>query len=160
MRQIVYFSTAAGRQDAMTVAGILAVSRERNRREKITGLLVAGGHRYLQIIEGPAILVTTLMEQIRRDLRHVAVTVFVNRKITERSFAGWSMAYCDEPELGDYQTFKQLIDRMRVEIPERKLRDQIDCFERRFTVAALTPAASPWTLATTYQPSLTLDRSH
>ncbi len=159
MRQIVYFSTASGRQTAETIAALLAVSRDFQRCEKITGLIVAGGHRYLQVIEGPALMVDALLENMRRDQCHVGLTVLVNRKIAVRSFAGW-MAYFDEPALGDYATLKQLIDRLRAKLTEPKLRDQIDCFERRFTVAALTPAASPWTLATTYQSSLTLDRSH
>ena len=160
MRQIVYFSTASGRQDALTIAGVLAVARDHKLREKVTGLLVAGGHRYLQVIEGPAMMVAALMERIRRDQRHVGVTVLVNRKIAARSFDGWSMAYFEEPGLGDYETFKQLIDRMRAEVPERKLRDQIDCFERRFAVASLAPVASPWTLATSYEAGLALDGGH
>ena len=160
MRQIVYFSTAAGRQDAMTIAGVLAVSRNHNLREKVTGLLVAGGHRYLQIVEGPATIVDALMARIRADQRHLGLTVLVNRKIAARSFAGWSMAYFDEPRLDDYETLRQLIDRMRAEVPERKLRDQIDCFEQRFAIAALAPVPSPWTLATSYETGLALDGSH
>jgi hypothetical protein len=51
MRQIVYFSTATSRQDAPTIAALMAVSGDFPGGEKITGLLVAGGHRYLQVIE-------------------------------------------------------------------------------------------------------------
>lgn len=157
MRQLVYFSTASGCQDAMTIAEVLAVSREHNRREKITGLLVAGGHRYLEVIEGPASVVKALMARIRSDQRRVGVAVLVDRKIATRSFDGWSMAYVDEPRLGDYATLRDLVARMRVEVPEKKLRDQLDCFELRFAVA---PVASPWTLAGSYEPGLALDRRH
>jgi len=159
MRQIVYFSTASGRQDATSIAGVLAVSRDYDPCGKLTGLLVAGGHRYLQVIEGPILVVDALMDEIRRDQRHIGLTVLVNRKIAARSFAGW-MAYFDEPGLSDFETLKQLIERMRIKVPERKLRNQIDCFERRFAVAGLAPVASPWTLATSYESVLTLDRSH
>jgi hypothetical protein len=75
--------------------------------------------------------VEAVLEPIRRDPCHVGLTVLVNRKITARSFAG-GMAYFDEPDLGDFATLKQLIDRMRAKVSERKLRDQINCFERRF----------------------------
>lgn len=160
MRQIVCFSTAAGRQDPVTIAAIWAVSLEHNRREKIGGVLVAGGHRYLQILEGPASTINALMERIRRDQRHVGVSVLVNRKLAARGFDGWSMASFDEPKPGEYATFKHLVDRMRAAIPGRALRDQIDCFERRFAVAPVAPVASPWTLATSYEPGLTLDRRH
>ena len=160
MRQIVYFSTSAGRQDARTIAGILAVSREHNLREDITGLLVAGGHRYLQLIEGPASSVNALMDRIRRDQRHVGVTALVNRKIGKRAFAQWSMAYFEEPKLGDYETLRQMIDRVRAEVSVPHLREQIDCFERLFAVGDSAPAPSPWTLATSYAPRLALDRGH
>ena len=157
MRQIVSFRTAEGRQDAITSAGILAVSRAHNIREKISGLLVAGGHRYLQVIEGPADTVEALMKRIRGDRRHVGVAVLVDRKIDSCSFDGWSMAYVEEPKLGDYATLHDLVAQMRAAVPERKLREQIDCFERRFSVA---PVASPWTLAGRYTPGLTLDCRH
>ena len=157
MRQIVYFSTAADRQDAITIAGILAVSHEHNRREKITGLLVAGGHRYLQVIEGPTSVVEALIERIRQDPRHVGISVLVDRKVAKRTFDGWSMASLEEPKLGDYSTFGELVGRMRVEVTEQNLRDQLDCFERRF---AVVPVASPWTLASTYDPDLAFDGRH
>ena len=160
MRQIVYFSTASQRQDAPTIAEILAVSRDHNRREKITGLLIAGGNRYLQVTEGPAAVVDKLMRRIQHDQRHVGATVLINRKIAARSFSGWSMAYFEEPKLGEYDTFIQLIERMRAEIPEPKLRQQLDCFERLFAVKPATPVPSPWSLASSYEPRLTLDRSH
>jgi hypothetical protein len=153
MRQIVYFSTAAGRQDSQVIAAIVALSRGSNARENISGLLVAGGNRYLQVLEGPSVAVTELMKRIRGDQRHVGVTLLVSRKIAARSFAAWSMAYFDEPGAGDYHTLTQLIDRMRAHVPEHALRDQIDCLERRFAIAALAPPkpiASPWTLASRY----------
>jgi hypothetical protein len=61
--QIAYFSTAARVQDAKTVHDILIQSRVNNRRDGITGLLIAGGNRYMQIIEGPAFAA----EPVRQD---------------------------------------------------------------------------------------------
>ena len=165
MRQIVYLSTAAGQQDAATVAAILAVSHERNVEDKITGLLVAGGHRYLQVIEGPRSVVDATMRRIRRDHRHLGVTLLVKRRIDERSFRGWSMACCDHMDLGDFATLAELVDRVRLQVSGRKLRQQIDCFARSFVVSppaapARSPAPSPWTLASGYDSSLALDGGH
>ena len=53
MHQIAYFSTAAEPQEAALIQAILATSRANNLRDDISGLLVAGGNRYLQVIEGP-----------------------------------------------------------------------------------------------------------
>ena len=86
MRQIVYFSTAAARQDAITTASILAVSRDRNLRDSVTGLLVAGGHRYLQVIEGPEQVIDRLITRIRGDDRHVEWDQFVSIKATSIGF--------------------------------------------------------------------------
>ena len=164
MRQIVYLSTAADRQDAATIAAILAVAHERNLRDRITGLLVAGGHRYLQVIEGPAGVVAATTKRILRDPRHLGVTLLVKRRIEERSFAGWSMACCDHLELGHFATLADLLDQVRAQVSGRKLRQQIDCFARSFVV--LPPAAvaapqppSPWPVASDYS-RLALDRGN
>ena len=164
MRQIVYLSTAADRQDAATIAAILAVAHERNLRDRITGLLVAGGHRYLQVIEGPAGVVAATTKRILRDPRHLGVTLLVKRRIEERSFAGWSMACCDHLDLGHFATLADLLDQVRAQVSGRKLRQQIDCFARSFVVlppaaAAAPPAPSPWTVASGYS-RLSLDGGH
>lgn len=62
MLQIGYFSSATGSQDATVVHGILVAARRANRRDLITGLLVAGGGRYLQVIEGPNSAVRALYD--------------------------------------------------------------------------------------------------
>jgi hypothetical protein len=164
VRQIVYLSTAAGQQDAATIAAILTVSHERNLNDKVTGLLVAGGHRYLQVIEGPKSVVDATMKRIRRDHRHLGVTLLVKRRIEERSFRGWSMACCDHLDLGDFATLADLIERVRAQVSGRKLRDQIDCFARSFVMPPAAPesppAPSPWTLASGYDSNLALDRGH
>ena len=160
MRQLVHFSTAAGRQDKIVTADILALSRERNLRDEVTGLLVAGGHRYLQIIEGSASVIEATIERIRRDSRHLGVTVMVDRPIAKRGFASWSMAYREEPRLDEFATLQELVDQMRYHLPDAKLREQLDCFVRSFAVAPVQHISSPWTLATHYDPGLALDRSH
>ncbi len=160
MRQIVYFSTASGRQDGVVTAEILAVSRERNRHENVTGLLIADGNRYLQVVEGSAAVVEATIARIRRDQRHLGMAVLIDRTISERSFAGWSMAFREEPTFDHFATLEQLIDRMREQVRDARLREQLDCFARSFTVAPVHHVPSPWTQAAQYDPSLTLDRSH
>ena len=147
MRQIVYFSTATGRQDAIVTAGILAISRERNLRDGVTGLLVAGGHRYLQVIEGQSALIEALITRIRGDERHVGVSVLVDRRIEERSFDGWSMAYSAEPELDEFATFLDLVGVMRAHIADRKLRQQVDCFANTFATSPMRVDAPLWRMA-------------
>lgn len=160
VHQIVYFSTASGRQDAIVTAGIVAVSRDCNLRDKISGLLVAGGHRYLQVIEGPTTKVDALMARIRRDDRHVGVTVLVRRPIERRSFAGWSMAFGAEPQLDEFATFHDLAGEMRTLVVDPRLRAQIDCFARTFTTAPLRIDATPWQSIQPYPADLAVNRAH
>ncbi len=168
MRQIVYFSTAADRQDAITFAAILAVSRAHNRRDKVTGLLIAGGHRYLQILEGATDVVEAAMGRIGRDQRHLGVTILVDRRIRARGFAGWSMAFCEQPQLSEFATLGTLVGQLQAQVSDNKLREQIDCFARSFVIvppplaaaSRSSPLSSPWTLASDYHEKLTFDRSH
>ncbi len=132
MRQIVYFSTAAGRQDAITTAAIVAVSRNNNRAGQITGLLVASGHRYLQVIEGPIAAVDKLTRRLRADDRHLGMTVLIDRSVSERSFDGWSMAFAEAPDLDHFATLADLAGIMWGVVSDGRLRHQIDCFVRTF----------------------------
>ena len=147
MRQIVYFRTAAGRQDAIVIASILAASRDRNLRDRITGLLIAGGHRYLQVIEGPDAAILALMLRLRRDERHVGLTVLVDRAIGSRMFDDWSMAYAGEPRLNEFATFRDLVHRLRTMVADRSLWAQIDCLADRFALSPIGDRAEPWALA-------------
>lgn len=160
MRQIIYFSTAAERQDALMIADIVAASYRNNVSEGITGLLVAAGHRYLHVVEGASRLATETLDRIRRDRRHVGVTVLVNRKIPARTFESWSVAFDGEPEFGDFFTLEDLLQIMRRQIIDRAILSQLDCFERSFVLSPPQAVPSPWTLAANYLGESALDSSH
>ena len=112
MRQIIYFSSAADDQSGATVQGILETSRTLNERDAVTGILIAGGLRYLQLIEGDSTIVGLTLDRIRSDTRHVGVNVIVDRKIKVGNFQSWSMALMEAPDLARYATFQQLVDAM------------------------------------------------
>ena len=160
MRQIVYFSTATDRQDALVLADIVAQSRRHNLRDHITGLLVAGGHRYLQIIEGSEQVIARLVARLRRDDRHVAMSVLIDRTIQGRNFDGWAMAFAKQPKLDEFATFDELVALMRAELSSAKLREQLDCFARTFSTAATRIDAPLWKLAANDPDDLSVDRRH
>jgi hypothetical protein len=134
MRQIVYFSTASERQDISDVAAILAVSRIANFRDGITGLLVAGGNRYLQVIEGPPPAIAGLLRRLRADQRHLAMTVLVDRRLKVPQFEGWSMACVEAAAVPEFATLRDLADTMRESVADPDLQDQIDCFVQSFAI--------------------------
>jgi hypothetical protein len=160
VRQIIYFSTAAEAQDATNVADIVAVSYRRNSSAGITGMLVAGGHRYFQLFEGDPAAVEATLARIRHDRRHVGVTELVDRHVARRSFADWTVAFDGEPEFGNFSTLEQMVAVMRRQVRDRALRSQIDCFERLFVLKPLPAAPSPWTLASSYRERSALDGVH
>lgn len=131
MLQIGYFSSAFAPQDAPTVHKILLTARRNNRRDGITGLLVAGGGRYLQVIEGPGAAMETLFEKIRKDERHVGVVPFLNRPVTTRNFGDWSMAFRRDPALGLADNFPSIVQALTADMPDGQLRQQIRYFAER-----------------------------
>ncbi|MEO5810021.1 MAG: BLUF domain-containing protein [Sphingomicrobium sp.] len=135
MFQIAYFSTAATPQDAQTVNDILIASRVNNNRDDVTGLLVAGGNRYMQVIEGPRGAAERLYAIIRADQRHLAVTTLLERTVIRRSFEGWSMAFRREPELGQFDSFPDMVRFLLLNVPDNALRNQI----RNFASALIMP---------------------
>lgn len=105
MLQIGYFSTAAVPQSAAAVHEVLTTARQNNGRDEITGLLVAGANRYLEVIEaGPR--VRALYAKIVADARHTAVTRFSHRHIRERSFGSWAMAFRRPDVHDDHNVFQ------------------------------------------------------
>ena len=143
MRQIAYFSTASVPQTPESVHAILATSRINNRLHSITGLLVAGGNRYLQVIEGDRVPVERLYANIRRDQRHLAIATLIDRPIMNRAFADWSMAYRREPELGHFDSFPQILRYLTQQVADTALRRQIEHFARTF-IASPGASETPW----------------
>ena len=91
MLRLIYISTARAVLTNAELGNILQVSRENNAKADITGLLVTGGRRVLQALEGPAEAVDTTFLRIRRDPRHFAAVVLSRVPVDERVFGNWAM---------------------------------------------------------------------
>ena len=92
MFQLIYISTAR-RGIEPEVGTILAAARRRNLADRITGLLVFDGVRFLQALEGERELVEGCYARIRRDARHRAPVTLSEREIDRREFGDWTMAW-------------------------------------------------------------------
>lgn len=73
-----------------TMEDILLVSARRNQRDAITGLLLADGESFVQVLEGPDRLVVACYERILKDPRHAPRLKHLT-SIDERRFPRWSM---------------------------------------------------------------------
>ena len=91
MIRLLYISTSRETITPEMLADILRVSRRNNGAAGITGLLIVGGRRFLQALEGPENAVRTAYERIARDPRHFAVVQLACDTVDERQFAGWAM---------------------------------------------------------------------
>lgn len=94
IRQLIYTSRPFGYDSAM-LGGILVAARRNNRRDGLTGALICRHDIYLQLLEGPAALVTAAFARIIGDDRHLDVSEINSSDVDERLFPQWDML--DDP---------------------------------------------------------------
>lgn len=82
-----------GNERPPAVKQIVDWSRGYNASRDITGALIWTPAYFAQVLEGDASEVLFLFGRISRDERHAAVTLMSADEQTERSYAGWSLAY-------------------------------------------------------------------
>lgn len=63
-------------------------------RDAVTGLLISlPNGTFVQTLEGPPAGVTNALNRIRKDPRHVDLTVILDHHIAARDFPEWTMGY-------------------------------------------------------------------
>jgi hypothetical protein len=136
MLQIAYISTAKGLVDQALLDDILSVSRRNNRAAGITGLLVSGGRRFLQVLEGPDQAVLTTYARIQTDPRHRAFVLVTCQPVADRAFGDWSMAYREGGlHLAD-DRLAGAVEALTAKIADPNLRAQFSGFARLHSQAA------------------------
>lgn len=93
MIRLIYVSTARKPLAAGELEDVLRVSRKNNARDEVTGLLVVGGRRFLQALEGEKDAVEHVFQRIEKDPRHFAVVRLSQEEVHERAFGQWAMGY-------------------------------------------------------------------
>lgn len=93
LRSIAYVSIAVRLLDGNQLLELLNTSRERNRRDDITDLLLYSNGRFIQCSEGPEAALRNLYSDISVDSRHKNVTLMVDESISGRDFGSWNMGY-------------------------------------------------------------------
>jgi Sensors of blue-light using FAD len=90
--RLIYLSRPVGPQTAALTDSILRKAHAWNTQNDITGMLCEGQGVYLQVLEGERGKVTGLYARIHADPRHKDLELLHCESITERRYAGWSMA--------------------------------------------------------------------
>lgn len=128
MLQIVYISTTRKVLSGGELDDILDISRRNNDAAGVTGLLVAGGSRFLQALEGPTQAVLTTFNRICRDPRHFAVVELANRLVDARAFGDWSMAYQAGGDVATGASLAEAVERLTAPLEQANLRAEFRGF--------------------------------
>lgn len=94
MQRLIYVSSTRTPFSTAELDAILATSRRNNAAVGVTGLLVAGGRRFLQVLEGADQAVETVFRRIEQDRRHHAVVILSRKEVETPTFGEWAMGYC------------------------------------------------------------------
>ena len=95
MIQLVYASIAVKPLDDAELAALRVQSSANNRRDEITGIMIARGERFLQALEGPQTTVENTFLRIVVDPRHHSLALLSRRAIGKREYGEWEMQLCE-----------------------------------------------------------------
>ncbi len=97
MHTLFYCSVANQEMSDADILDILNVSRKNNSQKNITGILVfqKRTREFMQILEGKKEAIFDLFNTIQDDLRHTSAYIVYDKKIEERMFQNWSMAFAN-----------------------------------------------------------------
>lgn len=93
MHHIMYLSWATTPFTTAQLEELLKSARRRNTDLALTGVLLYGNERFLQVLEGEKESVQHVYAQIRQDVRHYNILTFANKPIAERAFQEWAMGF-------------------------------------------------------------------
>ena len=90
--RILYRSIVSGQLNNEEIEKLVERAREKNANLNITGILLAVGDCFMQVLEGPKEVVQELYyNQIFHDRRHSRLRVLSEGFIPERDFTNWDM---------------------------------------------------------------------
>lgn len=136
MEQLAYISTPRTAMSDEALQEILLVSRHNNARDGITGLLIAGDRRIMQVLEGATGTLDRTLERIRSDERHFAAVVLWRRSIIEGAFPDWSMGFEHENSFGTDHGLLEFVERPSTGIKDPNVLAELQGFARLHTKVA------------------------
>ena len=130
MHRLLYISTARTILSPEELRQILLVSRRNNGAAGVTGLLVVGGKRFLQALEGPEEAVRATFARIERDPRHFAIVKLADQPTDTLSFQRWSMGFEEGGSGGSSTNLTDQIANIVAPIADASLRAYFTGFAR------------------------------
>lgn len=100
---IVYISTAIADFKEADLVQLLKQTRGFNEQAGITGVLLYGGGRFVQVLEGCPAAVRQLYARIKADPRHAHLEKLADGPVARREFKEWYMGFAPPPAVADWQ---------------------------------------------------------
>lgn len=114
--QLLYISQAFTNPIAEElIQDILSIARKENRKKNLTGVLLARGDYFFQILEGDESSVNTLFAKIEKDKRHKNVQVLVRIPNGKRIFSKWSMGFLQDNQNESVQALIPFIEQKAIQ---------------------------------------------
>lgn len=137
MLQLVYISTSRAPSISDDLLNsVLTVSRRNNAAAGISGLLVAGGRRFLQALEGPRDVVEATYERIKGDDRHFAFVELARRPIETPEFGAWAMAFKPGDDADPGAALRHAVEKLTSNLPDPNVRALFTGFAELHSQAA------------------------
>lgn len=109
MYQLNYRSVAKPGLTLEELNKILETATTVNRDKNITGCLIYHNNSFVQILEGEEKDVKEIYEGIKKDDRHLNVTLMWENQVSKRFFEDWSMAYYNPQDKGIQQFVNNML---------------------------------------------------
>ena len=90
---LIYCSAAVQPMQESELRELLVKARAKNARLGITGMLLYENGSFFQVLEGTAVVVDRLFDEISQDVRHTKVSTIIREPIAKRAFGEWTMGY-------------------------------------------------------------------
>jgi hypothetical protein len=112
MIQTLYVSKATKPMSEDEILEILKQSRERNKEDSITGMLLYVKEKFFQILEGEESKVSETYERILKDERHTDIKLIKKFDIQKRVFPEWSMGfkYITEENMDEVEGYSDFLN--------------------------------------------------
>ncbi|MCM8538282.1 MAG: BLUF domain-containing protein [Lentisphaeraceae bacterium] len=89
--QLIYASKSTTKLDFKSVKELVLKAASKNKNMDITGLLIYGAGKFIQILEGSPKDINKLYLKIAQDERHKDLTLLNYAKVIGRQFPSWNM---------------------------------------------------------------------
>lgn len=102
LHHLIYMSESTQEMNPTEIDSLIKLARFNNFTHGVTGLLLYGEQKFIQILEGQQDNVAFIFEKILMDKRHHSIKVVANTAIEKRMFTNWNMGlilFAEHPNL-------------------------------------------------------------